>query len=265
MHNRRDDPWVLVQFDLRRGDERPARVGIYFPSWVPEPVLQMAVSMWKIDAERRPPVHDNTEVQEAILRLARDPRMRKVWDELRKKHHHVDAQVAWSHWLKILGEPASIIDKSLDEIGLALFFHRAAFLAVIAWRRAAVNPGLSRADKLRHEADMLDIIDGRVPEQWVPVLESMSRFFDNFDLQTTIPVIRRDQGNRRVRIFANLLANVTKHLFGQVLKTTVASTTNVALDLRRKHQISREDVKNWSSRDWGHKSKRNQTMTPIYK
>jgi hypothetical protein len=49
---------------------------------------------------------------------------------------------------------------------------------------------------------------------------------------------------------------VTKQLFGQVMYTTVASTTNVALDLKGKDQISREDVKNWWSRDWDHKSKK---------
>jgi hypothetical protein len=264
MHDRHDDePWVCFQFDLRWGGdpEDRALVGLHFPSWVPKLVVQMAVSLWKIDAERRPPssVHDNTEVQEVILRLARDSRMRVVWDELRKKHHHVDAPVAWSHWHKILGETASLVDKPSDEIGAALFFHRAVLLALqdFALRDAAVNP-MGRADELRLEADYLDFLDGReLPGNLcVPLFESMSRYFDDFDLQTTIPVIQRDHGNRRVRLFADLLANVTKQLFGQVMYTTVASTTNVALDLKGKDQISREDVKNWWSRDWDHKSKK---------
>jgi hypothetical protein len=233
----RDDDWVRFRFDLNwpAEDER-ASVGLDFPRWVPESVVQMAISLWKIDAERRSSscMHENTEYQQAIFRLSCDPRMRQVWVELRKKHHHVDAQAAWPHWLRMLGETASLVDRTSDEIGLALFFHRAAFLAIgdIARRAAAMKPSPSRADLHRLRADYEDMVDGRVPERWAPILEATSRFFDDFDLQTSIPVVQRDRRNRRVRIFANLLANVTKQLFGQIMNTTVATTTNVALDLR---------------------------------
>jgi hypothetical protein len=255
-----DDPWVHAKFDLCWKDEPEDRTfggDLAFPSWVPEPVIQMAVSMWKIDAERRPRscVDENTAAQEAILRLARDSRMREVWDELRKKHHHVDATVAWAHWHEIIGETASLVDRSSEEIGLALFFHRAVLLALqdFALRDAAVTP-MCRADQHRLEADFLDFRDGveRPENIFVPIFESHMRFFDDFNLQTTMPVIQRYRGNRRVRFFANLLANVTSQLFGQVLHGTVANTVNVALDLKGKQQITRKNVKNWWLRDWAH-------------
>jgi hypothetical protein len=260
-----DDPWVHAKFDLCWKDEPEDRTfggELAFPSWVPEPVIQMAVSMWKIDAERRPRscVDENTAAQEAILRLARDSRMREVWDELRKKHHHVDATVAWSHWHKMLGETASLVDRTPEEIGLALFFHRAAFLAIedIRRRDEATNPDPSEADLHRLAAGYLDLAGGGpVSEQWALILGNVSRFFANFDLQTDdlqiiTPAIQRDHGNRRVRIFANLLANVTNRLFGQALHGTVANTVNVALDLKGKQQITRKNVKNWWLRDWAH-------------
>jgi hypothetical protein len=259
-----DDPWVHVQLALCWKDEPEDRtfVGdLAFPSWVPMSVIQMAASMWKIDAERRPRscVDDNTEAQEAILRLARDSRMREVWNELRKKHHHIDAPVAWSHWHKILGETASLVDRTPEEIGLALFFHRAVLLVLqdFALRDAARPVGVT-ADQLRLEADFLDFRDGRErPENlFVPIFESNMRFLDTFGLQTNGPVIQRDRGNRRVRLFANLLANVSNQLFGQVLHGTVANTVNVALDLKGEQQVAREHVKNWRLRDWVHKKQK---------
>jgi hypothetical protein len=259
-----DVPWVHVKFALCWKDEPEDRTfegDLAFPSWVPEPVIQMAVSMWKIDAERRPRscVDDNTEEQEAILRLARDSRMREVWNELRKKHRRIDALVAWSHWHKILGETASLVDRTPEEIGLALFFHRAAFLAIHdIWRRdAATDPGPSEADLHRLAAGYHDMVDGGpVSEQWAFIIGRASWFLDTFGLQTDNPVIQRDRGNRRVRIFANLLANVSNQLFGQVLHGTVANTVNVALDLKGKQQIAREHVKNWRLRDWVHKKQK---------
>jgi hypothetical protein len=261
---RDDESLVRVEFALHWAEGESARVGLDFPCWVPPSIREMAVSLWAIDAESRPPscLRDSTERQDAILRLAGDPPMRTVWGELRKKHHHVDAPVAWAHWHKMLGGRVNPVDKTPDEIGPALFFHRAAFWAVhdMALRDAKKRPGLSRADQLRFEAGLLDAIDGRMSEQWVAREEYVSRLFDDFGLQTDanqrtiIPIIERVRGDRRVRIFADLLASVTNQLFGEVLHGTVASTVNVALDLRGKQQITRRDIKNWWSRDWAHRN-----------
>jgi hypothetical protein len=264
-----DDHLVQVKFDLQWATEdeyEHARVGLAFPSWVPQSVCEMAVAMWRIDAEDRPPsyLHDRTKRRDAILRLAGDSRMRTVWGELRKKHRRVDAPIAWSHWHNILGGRASLVDRTPDEIALALFFHRAAFWTIrdMAWRDAKKKPKLSRADGLRFEAGFLDAVDGRMSEECIAFDDSILRFFDDFGLRTAndpptrIPAIRRVRGERRVRLFADLLASVTNQLFGEVLHGTVAKTVNVALDLKGKQQITGRDVKNWWSRDWAHKNRK---------
>jgi hypothetical protein len=233
-------------------------------SWVPLPVCEMAVAMWRIDAESRPPsgLRKSTERQDAILRLAGDFRMQTVWNELLKKHHRVNAPVALSHWHKICGKPANLVDKTPDEIALALFFHRATLLAIadIVEREAEMQHSPSRAEQLRFEADYLDAVEGlenRISEQCAAILEFGSRLCDDFlPIDADLPAIQRDHGNRRVRFSANLLASVTSQLYGEVLHGTIATTVNVALNLKGKQQITRRDVKNWWSRDWAHKNQK---------
>jgi hypothetical protein len=93
-----------------------------FPRWVPSEVVNMAVSLWRLHEEGGP--HDwKTEGQEMILRLARDPRMENVWDELRKKHVRVNPPYVWSLYLKIFGEMPNPNDDPRD-IAPALLFYQ---------------------------------------------------------------------------------------------------------------------------------------------
>jgi hypothetical protein len=247
-----------------------------FPFWVPHLVCERALTLWAVEAEGQldttepecEPLgqrvlrlaSDPTDVQKVILRLARDPQMRTVWDELSKKTCRVVVPAAWSQWLRITGKMLG--EQPPHEIGLAVFFHRAALLAIcpLLWQRSASQPARSRADQLRFEADMLDVVEGRVSESAMPELTSLARFLGLIDgpsptrfinLKEIAEVsnsIQRQRGNSQARIFASLLAKATKELFGQVMGTTIATTTNVALDLQGDQQISREDVRNWTSR-----------------
>jgi hypothetical protein len=49
------------------------------------------------------------------------------------------------------------------------------------------------------------------------------------------------------RYYAAHLASTTRKLFGQVLHSTIATTTSVMLDLKPKHEISRAHVQYWTS------------------
>jgi hypothetical protein len=232
-------------------------VRLEFPGWAPKPVIQIACSLWA-KAESRRDTHPEEaqtiqEVQTAVLRLAGDPRMREVWKTLRRKDCRVIAPAVWQAWLKIFGEmPPEHGPQTADDIGLAVFFQRVALLAMCntLGGTATAKPPPSLADQLRFKADLLDITEGRMPEGHVGLPNDLN--VDVFDILINMhmpAVIQRRRGKEGARIATTLLAKVTEKMFGKVMCTTVASTVNAALDLKGKHEISLQDVKNWCRRD----------------
>jgi hypothetical protein len=224
-------------------------VRLTFEGWTPRSVIQVAATLWKIAEEQKGlDLEAKTEIQETIHRIAcGDRRMKRVWDELRKSHLCVQPD-AWPLWLKVFGEMPEHGPHKLEDIGPALFFHKACLLVIVGCLfRAQQRRNVREADILRIQAQLLDAVEGAVPWSAVPGFADIKRVAELYDLD--VPAMRRDRGNRAPHMYVNQLAATTRLLFDKTMHSTIATTANVALDLKGKREISRDDVRNWVSRD----------------
>jgi hypothetical protein len=206
-----------------------------FPGWLPPPVKQMAVALLDIEASQPIP-----EQRATILRLACDPRMEEVWSVLDKAQ--VISPTAWATWLKWFGKMGEHDPRDPADMALALFFYKACWLhffgIVMARPRNRYDDG---GDLYRFMAQVVDARNGLISPNDIPGVSMMLNLLD-IDVR-----FRRDRGNGPARYYAMHLASTTEKLFGQVLLTTVATTTSVMLDLKPRHEISRANVQYWTS------------------
>jgi hypothetical protein len=235
-------------------------VELEFPDWLPRSVIQVAATQWQVAEVKKARGEDVglcTEVEEVVLRSARDPRLQTVWDELRKEHHKAKADAVWSFWLKIFGEMPEHGPRDPKDMAVALFFHEACapVIAGLVYENELLLE--LRKDKLQREVDahrrqaqQLDVRAGIVPWNTVPGLPEAARLAGIF-LELDAPEQRRDRGNRAPRLYVRELASTMRLLFGKVMHTTIATTANVVAKdaLRWKSEITREDVRNWASRE----------------
>ena len=246
--NGKSDGRVYVQFDLESDSAKIDRVELEFPAWVPVPVVQTAIALWSVDAERPPLYARDTEIQQIVLRLARDPRMLRVWDELGKKNYGVSVPDAWSLWLrraKLM--PDEHGPQTPDDVGLAVFFKEAVLVRLdvslllvaakgVALGEAIVKEPASDGESLRVMAQIRDALDGKASPTGTPLRKL---------LDENLKVMQRDRGNVEAFNYVLRLAPTTKRLFGWVMHTSLATTANVAFDLSGEDQISRDNVRGW--------------------
>ena len=240
-------------------------VRLEFSGWTPRPVVDVACTLWKIAEKQKGDnpgrTTDYQEIQDTILRLANHPSMRTVWNELRKKHLEIKFDEAWKLWLKHFGEMPQGPPWTLFDVAIALFFHRACFLASSARLMGPVAAALSQliegegkdAEALRWKAQFLDWKEGKIPWSAIPGLGNLPRpseFAALYGLDVEAPVMmQRNHGKAGFRVYVMLLAETTRALYGQKMYTMLATTANVAADPRNRQHISRDNVRNWLSRD----------------
>jgi hypothetical protein len=185
------------------------------------PALSYSPSQQQIPARFGQDVRD-TQVQAMILRLACCDDMRPVWRELYKRNVCVRQPNAWAKYLKMFGQmPAT--DADPHDIAACIIYYQAECLAEIY---LAFNKSEEWLNKARGLGDLSSIID---PD--------------------AIPVMRRDRGKRTARTFAAQIAATTKALYGRRMFSTVAAVVNVALDLKGRQRITRENVRDWPSHE----------------
>jgi hypothetical protein len=172
-----------------------------------------------------------------ILRLADDdPRMERVWVELSKAR--VSPPTVWAMWLKFFGTMGKH-PPDPEGMAAALFFYQAFVLSLLVSRPRAEQLS-TRGEAYRRAGQWADVIDGAAPPDAIPGLPLILNLLD-----TGVVGIRRHRGNFPERYYAARLARTTRKLYGQVLLTTIGTTTCVALDL--KHEIPRATVQYWTS------------------
>jgi hypothetical protein len=215
-------------------------VRLEFSAWVPRPVRAAASQMWKITEEREPILTDEckAEIQETILRLANDPRMRTVWNWLgrTRKNVQINLGAASQLWWKGFHE-APHLGWTANEIALAGFFFEACRSAISlllvppAARRWLATLRRSVSDlEQKPRQERLSLPTPGDPHALLVDLEDAPEL--------------RDPVRTRARMYVTRLKATTKLLYGQPMHSALATVANVALEIKAPQQISRDHARN---------------------
>jgi hypothetical protein len=226
-------------------------VRLEFSGWTPRPVIAVARQMWKIEEQEPQILTDEckAEIQETILRLANDPRMRTVWNWLARirRDVKVNVEAAWLLWWKAFHEPEP--GWTPNEIALAGFFFEACRGAIFS---LLFSPAALRwREALRRSVQDLE---QATTAQYSASGEQKPRGKKLSPLTVSLPTLGdpqaflRDPVRTRARMYVIQLRATTKSLYGQPMHSTLATVASVMLDLKGRQQISRDDVRNWVSR-----------------
>jgi len=182
----------------------------------------------------------------------RDPRMKRVWDELNRWEHRASQKLACLSFVLVAGVLAKIDLKcvlctkaerrKLHEPIRGLIPIFAQLKASAAYFRK--EHAAKRCDEAQGWAQAMDEAADYVEREirvalahplWLPILTRI-----------------RDPRRRTARAYAILLARETRRLYGRVLYGTVAITTTVALALPEGEEVTIREVRTWCPRKLHH-------------
>lgn len=228
------------------------------PLWLPELVREQALFSWyeSTDRERH---------RATVLRLACDPRMTRVWQELHKKQRNFPDRYlnaaslpqgasylaelkkfrAFLEFREVKFDWLKHKEKTQDQVQqlAALQLFREAFTLACLDRpkvlalekiRSRAAPFLRLAPHLREAAALLEKHKTHGDEQ--NMLIALAQKFEATGHIVPGPnvfVVSNNKNNGRVRAYVLALSVVTERMFGKALLGTVASIASVALGLQR--------------------------------
>jgi len=212
------------------------------PDWLPGPVAGEAQLVYdqilKHDREGDPRPLTASEEIKVLSRLASDQRMKKVWNELRKKKREHPRE--FLHPFRM----PDLADENPQDFALRNFFRQAWDLATCGIELKTLEqlkPFIKMASRLQRDAQGLRSLGldefASELEAKAIVCERMGSF-----LHTSFSyVVKRARGDQAVRAFILRLSVLCRDWwFGEVLTATVATTASVALSKK----ISADQVRN---------------------
>jgi hypothetical protein len=213
------------------------------PNWLPSPVAEEAQLVYdrilQHDGKRDPRPFTASEQIKVLLRLASDQRMKKVWNELRKKKRKRPSE--FLHPFK----PDVLADEIPQDMALRVFFGFAWDLATCGIELKTLKqlkPFIKMASRLQRDAQSLRSLGldefASDLEPMAIVCERMGGLLPNSDFPLAV---KRARGDQAVRAFILRLSLLCREWwFGEVLTGTVATTASVALSKK----ISADQVRN---------------------
>jgi hypothetical protein len=228
---------------------------LQLPNWLPAAVREEAIKLQAGEFS----THIEEWCEDILIRLACDERMKRVWNVLGRRGPICgrDANALDPRDPQLLGKlkrrlmKASDIRLGRDE-GQRQFFRHAFFYAATKWigpsviSRSELNerkaPYAQAAEKLEALAKSLRSLGcttyaGQLEKMAPDVRNSWREWDDDFW------IVQRDRGPKELRRYIAELANFNRILFGDVLRGTVATVTNVAFDLKEQKRITGEQVR----------------------
>jgi hypothetical protein len=223
------------------------------PDWVPTTVNRLAIRMsegqcWRLGSSKHSVLQGEAEL---LRRLVTDPKMKGVWQYLRRAQPVylaiVDEETSWT--LATWG--VCDMHVSVQERACALLFWFVV-IELSAPRTPAtrqdienfVAPWRSAADQCRLAIDLL----GRNADD--PLRKALARTAEHFDSIVSFTVgdpklcmLERHGGNDFVRIVVQALARETYALYGSFQYGILANVATVALQA----DVTSRDVRNWCS------------------
>ena len=219
------------------------------PEWVPTAVASVAREMHAGLKLGAPPVDD---YRKAIERLACDPRMRKVWQELRKTNRSGPERGSYYYPAStkaVLSHPLSseipaegpVQDQACVLLFVELARQRSWGTGGIGPRAKTKKEAAGRIKKLRAAVERIRTEAGRLRDLGVgylsPALEevagqclALAKLEETFNSQDVLIVDRKTGQNEWERGFILTAAHLLEHLFGQKMHGVVAVLANVAFD-----------------------------------
>jgi hypothetical protein len=192
------------------------------PDWVPVGVLDTAAARIK-----DPDYADNPSAIGLIERLTIDPRMKKVWDLLRKQTRPHHSGTAYAH-------PATIPQ---DQAMQFLFFTAVVFYLRPVPRIVTRRMVEERRRRLRDLAGRLREEGRELVELDVGARDQLCTFWDlaaecehRADAPPAAMLFDRDRGDLWLRAWLIYFSHETKRLFGNPLYRTVATIASVAFE-----------------------------------
>jgi hypothetical protein len=212
------------------------------PNWLPVPVAEEAQLVYneilQYDRKRYPrPVSASEEIR-VLLRLVSDKRMKKVWDELRKKKR--ERPYEFLHQYR-MDDPG---DENPQDMALGAFFRFSWDLATCGIELKTLKqlePFIMMASKLQQDARSLRSLGldefASDLEAKALVCERMGQFLPDSSFPSTV---KRARGDMVARAFILRLSAACRMWFGNALTGTVATTASVALSKK----ISADQARN---------------------
>ena len=213
------------------------------PNWLPSPVAEEAQRIYdgilQHDRKLDPRPFTAPEQIKVLLRLASDQRMKKVWNELRKKKRKRPSE--FLHPFR----PDILADEIPQDMALRVFFGFAWDLATCGIELKTLKqlkPFIKMASRLQRDARSLRSLGldefASNLEPMAIVCERMGRLLPNSDFPLAD---KRARGDQAVRAYILRLSLACREWwFGEVLTGTVATTASVALSKK----ISADQVRN---------------------
>ena len=213
------------------------------PNWLPGPVAEEAQRIYddirQYDRKRYPRLFTASEQINVLLRLASDQRMKKVWNELRKKKRKRPPEFLHPFKLDVLA------DEIPQDMALRVFFGFAWDLATCGIELKTLKqlqPFIKMASRLRRDAQSLRSLG---LDEFASDLEAKAIVCERMggpELDSTFPlIVKRARSDQAVRAFILRLSGLCREWwFGEALTGTVATTASVALSKK----ISADQVRN---------------------
>ncbi len=205
------------------------------PNWLPSPVAEEAQLVYdeilQHDRKRYPRPFTASEEIKVLLRLASDQRMKKVWNELRKKKRERPSELL--HPLR--PDVLLLADEIPQDVALRWFFRTAWDLATCGIELKTLKqlkPFIKMASRLRRDAQGLRSLG---LDEFASDLEAKAILCERMGRlpppNSSFPyIVERARGDQAVRAFILGLSVMCREWwFGEVLTATVATTASVAL------------------------------------